>query len=70
MADPRTSWIDELAKKSPTALSMALERALEDGDRDLERAVVTALEQLGIAVVDRTKLVETITDAKHKRRRR
>lgn len=69
MADHRTDWIDELARKSPTALAMALERAIATSDRTLESAVLAALGRLGIVVVDRTKLVDTLADAKRGGRR-
>ena len=64
VTDTQTNWIDDLARKSPTALAMALERAIGNGDRGLERAVLTALAKLGIIVVDRTQLVDTLADAK------
>jgi len=60
MTDHTTDWMDELARKSPTALAMALERAIAQGDRALERAVLAALGELGIIVVDRTTLVDTL----------
>lgn len=62
MAQDRNDWIDALARKSPTALAAALERAIASGDRNLERAVLTALGRLGIVVVDRTTLADTIAD--------
>lgn len=39
---------------------MALERAIAKGDRELERAVLAALGELGVVVVDRIKLVEVL----------
>ena len=61
MTEDRTDWIDELARESPSALTMALERAIATQNRDLERAVLLALGRLGIAVVDRSALADTIT---------
>lgn len=69
MADHRTDWIDDLAQRSPTALAMALERAIATGNRSLEVAVLGALGRLGIVVVDRTKLADTLADAKARGRR-
>ena len=57
--DQCTNWIDDVARRSPTALAMALERALTTRDRTLERAVLVALGELGIVLVDRG----TLTDA-------
>jgi hypothetical protein len=62
MAEDRNDWIDELARRSPTALAMALERAIATRNRDLERAVLEALGKLGIVVVDRCALADTIAD--------
>ena len=60
MDDQQTDWIDELARRSPTALAMALERAIRRHDRDLERSVLEALTRVGIIVFDRASLVEAI----------
>jgi len=67
--DDRTNWIDGLARRSPTALAMALERAIATHNRALERAVLAALGELGIVVVDRTTLVDTLATAKAGKRR-
>jgi uncharacterized membrane protein len=56
----QTNWIDEVALRSPTALAMALERAIAVDDRRLERATLLALAKLGIVVVDRTTLTESL----------
>ena len=61
MPDPLPDWIDKLARKSPTALAMALERAIETRNRALEKAVLTALGELGIAVVDRATLADNLS---------
>jgi hypothetical protein len=61
--------LDDLAHRSPTALAAALERALTTRDRDLERAVLAALGGLGIVVVDRTALVDTLTAARLRKQR-
>lgn len=55
--------LDELVRQSPTALAAAVERAIATGDRALERAALAALGELGIVVVDRTTLVESINRA-------
>lgn len=47
VTDQETDWIDEAARSSPTALTMALERAIATGDRALERAVLAALGRMG-----------------------
>lgn len=69
MTDQRIDWLDDLARKSPTALSMALERAIATGDRHLERAVLAALSKLGIVVVDRETLADTLAAAKARKAR-
>jgi predicted nucleic acid-binding protein len=69
MAADRNAWIDELARRSPTALAMALERAIATHDQALERAVLVALAALGIVVVDRHTLVATIEAARGLKRR-
>ena len=48
---------------------MALERAIATHNRALERAVLAALGELGIVVVDRTTLVDTLATAKAGKRR-
>ncbi len=60
MADHDSSDLDKLARSCPTALAMALERAITTNDRALERAVLTALAELGIVVVDRASLADTL----------
>lgn len=67
MDDQKTDWIDELARRSPTALAMALERAIQRHDRDLERAVLEALTKVGIIVFDRASLVEAIGSLRQSR---
>ena len=69
MTDHRADWIDELARKSPTALAMALERAIKTRNRTLERAVLAALGELGIVVVDRVTLVDTLATARSRKQR-
>ncbi len=69
MAKDRTAWIDELARRSPTALAMALERAIATQDKALERAVLVALAELGIVVVDRSTLAAAIEAARGLKRR-
>ena len=56
-----TDWIDELARRSPTALAMALERAIATHNSDIERVVLEALGRLGIVVVDRATLAGCIS---------
>lgn len=63
MTDQPTDWIDKLACKSPTALAMALERAIATGNRALEGQVLAALRVLGIAVVDRATLADELAAA-------
>jgi hypothetical protein len=73
MADQPTTEIDELARWCPTALAMALERAIASDDRQLEREVLTALARLGIVVVDRQSLAESLAKTRppqHSRRAR
>jgi hypothetical protein len=60
----RTDDVDDLARRSPTALAMALERAIRTHDPDLERAVLAALGELGIALVDRKTLVDSLASAR------
>jgi hypothetical protein len=60
MAAVRIDDVDDLARRSPTALAMALERAIATDNRRLERAVLAALGELGIVVVDRRALVGTL----------
>jgi len=67
--DQPADWIDELARKSPTALTMALERAIAMRNLTLERAVLKALGELGIVVFDRSTLVDTLAAAKAARAR-
>lgn len=50
----------DIAKGSPTALTAALERAVATGNRELERAVLLALAELGIVVVDRGTLADAV----------
>jgi hypothetical protein len=66
MPDDRNDWIDDLARRSPTALAMALERAIATRNHALERAVLVALAELGIVVVDRTTLVENLASNRRK----
>ena len=61
MADHRTEHVADLARRSPTALAMALERAIATHNGTLERAVLVALGELGIVVVDRGALVDTLS---------
>jgi hypothetical protein len=70
MSDQEARWIDDLARRSPTALAMALERAIATSDRELERAVLGALGALGIVLVDRTALVDTLGEPRTRRSRR
>lgn len=60
VTDHQSDDLDELARSSPTALVMALERALGTQDRALERAVLAALGELGIVVVDRSTLARSV----------
>ena len=53
--------IDEIARRSPTALCMALERALTTCDRELERTTLAALDCIGLALVDRAKLLAALS---------
>lgn len=60
MRDRQAVAVDEVARRSPTALVMALERAILRGDRPLERAVLRALGEIGIVVVDRPRLADAL----------
>lgn len=64
MTDHPIGALDDLARQSPTALAMALERAISTRNRVLERAVLAALGELGIVVVDRTTLVDRLAVAR------
>ena len=52
--------VDDIARRSPSALAMALERAIVFQNMELERAVLSALEQVGITVVDRGRLTAAV----------